>query len=217
MVEETLEYLSPPGISWVMVDATLGEGGHAEAFLNNHCDLFLIGVDADEGMLKEAKERLSVFSDRITYANSWFSDFFSDYLEDRKIPPEIILFDLGVSRYHYERSERGFSFSRDEKLDMRIDTTLNVTAQEIVNRFSARDLERVFSRLGEERYARRIARAIVTERDRHPIESSRELADIVVQAVPSSRGSKSRGSKSRGGRKKHPATQIFQALQQLPQ
>lgn len=198
MVEEALELLRPSGTTNLMVDATLGEGGHAEAFLQRNRDLLLIGIDADEEILERAKERLATLSARITFANMWFSDFFTQFDEAHERQPEIILFDLGISRYHYELGKRGFSFSRDEELDMRLDTTMKTTARDIINHYPAQELVRIFSLFGEERYAQRIAGAIVKARGSGAVYNSRQLAQIVARVVPR--------------RKIHPATRIFQAL-----
>ena len=129
LLNECLSYLSPVGepfeSSALMVDSTLGEGGHSEAFLSAYPGLSVIGLDADSTIQSRAKERLARFSSagRMNFFNGWFNDFYGRYGEHDDITggrrPDIILFDLGISVYHYERSGRGFSFRHDEPLDMR--------------------------------------------------------------------------------------------------
>jgi len=200
MKEEVLQFLAPPAGKSLLIDCTVGEGGHTEAFLNAYPDLRVVGLDADGTILQIARSRLSDFGDRFQGIESWFDEFFSRYpLNER---PDRVLFDLGVSSFHYERSGRGFSFLRDEPLDMRLGNTEGRTAMEIVNTASFDELSTYFYRFGEERFAKRIARAIVNARVRTPIQTSKELADLIWDAVP---------ARYRYGRI-HPATRCFQAL-----
>ena len=200
MKEEVLRFLAPPTGKSLLIDCTVGEGGHAEAFLQTYPDLRVVGLDADGTILQIACNRLSCFGDRFQGIESWFDEFFSRYpLNER---PDRILFDLGVSTYHYERSGRGFSFLRDEPLDMRLGNTGSRTAMEIVNTASVEELATCFYRFGEERFARKIARVIVEARTQAPIRTAKELADLIWNAVPVS---------YRYGRI-HPATRCFQAL-----
>lgn len=200
MKEEVLRLLEPPAGRSLLIDCTVGEGGHTEAFLQTYPDLRVIGLDADRTILQIARNRLSCFGDRFQGIESWFDEFFSRYpLNER---PDRVLFDLGVSSYHFERSGRGFSFLRDEPLDMRLGETESLTAMEIVNSASLDELATCFYRFGEERYARRIARAIVEARAQAPLKTSKELSDLIWNAVPAS---------YRYGRI-HPATRCFQAL-----
>lgn len=200
MKEEVLRFLAPNPGSSLLIDCTLGEGGHTEAFLEAFPDLKVVGLDADEAILQIARSRLQGFGDRFQGIESWFDEFFSRYpLNER---PDRILFDLGISTYHYERSGRGFSFQRDEPLDMRLGAKEGRTAMEIVNSLSEEELSTCFYRWGEERFARRIARAIVIARAHTHLRSSKELAEIIRDAVPAG---------YRYGRI-HPATRCFQAL-----
>ena len=200
MKEEVLRFLAPNPGSSLLIDCTLGEGGHTEAFLEAFPDLKVVGLDADETILQIARSRLHGFGDRFQGIESWFDEFFSRYpLNER---PDRILFDLGISSYHYERSGRGFSFLRDEPLDMRLEIKEGKTAMEIVNSLSEEELSTCFYRWGEERFARRIARAIVRARAHTHLRTSKELAEIIWEAVPAS---------YRYGRI-HPATRCFQAL-----
>ena len=201
LLEETLRYLAPRGEGEYMVDATLGEGGHSHAFLSRFGDLRILGIDADRGALQKARERLGEFGDRIRFLNGWAQDYFGS-LPPEGERPDTILIDLGVSMYHYEESGRGFSFRKDEPLDMRIDTSGGETAAELIARLSEKDLADMLYRNAEERYSRRIARAIVERRSLGAIHGSAELADLVSRAVPAG---------YRRGRT-HPATRCFQAI-----
>lgn len=205
LLQETLDFLSPVGEpfenSAVMIDSTLGEGGHSEAFLTKYKGLRIIGLDADSKIQARAKERLACFGDRMNFRNVWFNDFYADYPED--LPhPDVILFDLGISVFHYERSGRGFSFRYDEPLDMRLDPSAGDSVEVLVNTMREGELADVIFQYGEERYSRRIAKAIVQARQLSRITSSKVLADIIYSAVP---------AQYRHGNI-HPATKTFQAL-----
>ncbi|MDR2052489.1 MAG: 16S rRNA (cytosine(1402)-N(4))-methyltransferase RsmH, partial [Treponema sp.] len=212
LLEETIGYLAPRKQGELMVDATLGEGGHSYAFLSRFPDLRLIGIDADTEIQKVARERLSEFGDRVRFYTGWAQDFFawiasgeagaeSDTPDGGAARPDTILIDLGVSSYHYEKSGRGLSFRKDEPLDMRIGAGRGPNAAELIARLSERELADMLYRNAGERYSRRIARAIVEGRERGVIGSSLALAEIVRAAAPRSYG---RGI--------HPATRVFQAL-----
>jgi 16S rRNA (cytosine1402-N4)-methyltransferase len=186
-----------------MVDATLGQGGHAEAYLSRYPGLFLIGVDADARILAEARERLAAFAERIELVHAWFADFFDRYAAAAGgRAADLVLFDLGISRYHYDSAGRGFSFGAEEPLDMRLDPGLTSTASDLVNEESREELARILREYGEERYAWQIAGRIVRERAKGPITSAAALARLISAAVPAS---------YRHGRI-HPATRSFQAL-----
>jgi 16S rRNA (cytosine1402-N4)-methyltransferase len=200
LLNETLEYLAPLEEPMLMIDGTLGEGGHTEAFLNRFPQLNIIGLDADQSIQVKARERLAPFGDRITFVNTWFDDFFADYHDPHR--PDRILLDLGISVYHYEESERGFSFSRDESLDMRLDPTRGESAEDLVNHWSEKDLADIIYRYGEERYSRRIAGAICRRRKESPIVKAADLADLIKGALPAA---------ARHGRI-HGATRTFQAI-----
>ncbi|MDR2103812.1 MAG: 16S rRNA (cytosine(1402)-N(4))-methyltransferase RsmH [Treponema sp.] len=199
--EEAIQFLAPRGKGELMVDATLGEGGHSYAFLSRFSDLHIIGIDADPDIQELARERLGVFGERIHFYCGWSQDFFSEFPRDIK-RPDTILMDLGVSLYHYERGGRGFSFKKDEKLDMRIDTRRGISAAELLNRLSEKDLADLLYRNAEERYSRRIAKAIKEACSRSVLTGSAYLAEIVKQAVP---------SHYRYG-PIHPAVRTFQAI-----
>lgn len=205
LLNETLEWLSPENESFVdnafMVDSTLGEGGHSFAFLNRYKNLRIIGLDADQKIQARAKERLSCFGDRMNFHLGWFNDFYANY-PDNLPKPNLILFDLGISVFHYERSGRGFSFRYDEELDMRLNDSEGKSASDIVNTMREDELANLIFNYSEERYSRRIARAIVENRQLAPITNSKVLAQIIYDCVPA--------PYRHGGI--HPATKTFQAL-----
>jgi 16S rRNA (cytosine1402-N4)-methyltransferase len=202
LLEEVLSLLAPPEGKGLVVDATLGEAGHSEAFLSLFHELRLIGVDVDPAIQAVARERLSKFGDRVEFYTGWAQDFFAEYPAAQFKRPDIILIDLGISMWHYEKSGRGFSFRKDEPLDMKLDSSSSVSASELVARLPEKELADLLYNNANERYSRRIARAIVEQRQRSPIASTVALADLVERAVPDS---------YRHG-PIHPATKTFQAL-----
>ena len=205
LLRECLDFLSPVGEPYeknaFMIDSTLGEGGHTNAFLSKYPELKICGVDADSVIQQRAKERLSCFGDRIRFFNGWFNDFYSSYPAEMP-KPDLILFDLGISVFHYEKSNRGFSFRYDETLDMRLKENGTLSAFDIVNSYSEKDLADLIFLYGEEKLSRRIASAIVEARSVSEISSSKSLAEIIYNCVP---------EKYRHGAI-HPATRTFQAL-----
>ena len=201
LLEETLKYLAPRKAGELFVDATVGEGGHLCAFLSQFPQLKAIGIDADPEILKTARQRLGSFGGRVQFYSGWSHDFFAEYPGEYK-RPDTILMDLGVSLFHYERGGRGFSFRYDEKLDMRIDASSGISAAELIARLSEKDLADVLYANAQERYSRRIAKAIGEAKSCGAISSSAVLAEIVERAVPAA---------YRHG-PIHPATKTFQAL-----
>ena len=199
MPDEVLENLLIPSGPSVMIDCTTGEGGHSSLFLERYPSLSVIGIDRDAEIQKKAIERLSAYGDRFTPVLSWFNDYLASAESGSA---DAILFDLGISMFHYAESGRGFSFRGEEELDMRLDKDGDISARDIVNGYSEESLADVIYRYGEERYSRRIARAIAERRKERPFELSSDLADVIFHAVPSS---------YRYGRI-HPATRTFQAL-----
>jgi 16S rRNA (cytosine1402-N4)-methyltransferase len=200
--DEVLRYLSPRSRGSLVVDGTVGEGGHADLFLRQDPTLELVGVDADPAMLDAARQRLASHGSRCRLVHARFSAFFARYAEHCARPANAVLLDLGVSMYHFRSSGRGFSFSADEPLDMRLDPAQETTAADLVNTLAVDDLADLIYEYGEERQSRRIARAVVAARGRARISGSRELADIVARCA----GRSSRSSRI------HPATRVFQAL-----
>jgi 16S rRNA (cytosine1402-N4)-methyltransferase len=199
LATEVLQWLRPER-GGVFVDCTVGLGGHAHALLAAGASR-LIGLDRDADALAVARETLAVFGERVALVHADYRDVERE-LDRRGV--DIVdgaLADLGVSSMQLEREGRGFSFQRDEPLDMRMDRTRDQTAADLVARASERELaDRIFE-YGEERFSRRIARAIVDAREREPIETTGRLAAIVRRAVP-----------VRGYSRIDPATRTFQAL-----
>ncbi|AGT44598.1 16S rRNA (cytosine(1402)-N(4))-methyltransferase RsmH [Treponema pedis] len=201
LLDECLKILKPAGSDNLFVDGTLGEGGHTEAFLKTYPHLNVVGIDADAAIQKKAKERLSPFGERVKFYLGWSDDFFKNYPEDLQ-RPDIILLDLGISMFHYTESGRGFSFSADEPLDMRLNSSSKISAADIVNTYSEKALADLIFNYGEERYSRKIAAKIVLRREEVRFQTAKDLADCIYYAVPQN---------CRHG-KLHPATKTFQAL-----
>ncbi len=201
MLRETLEWLRPPAPDSLMVDATLGLAGHSAAFLERYPSLRLWGVDADAEVQAIARARLSPYGDRVRFANEYFDDFFGEFRKGGE-KAGVVLFDFGLSMYHFRESRRGFSLQGDEQLDMRLDPGTGRPASALVNGMNERELAKLLEEYGEEPFAWRIAQAIVRERKGAPIESTGRLADIIRGAVPAA---------ARHGRI-HPATRSFQAF-----
>ncbi len=201
LLEETLELLKPECEGALFVDGTLGEGGHTEGFLTRYADSTAIGIDADAKIQAKARERLSRFAPRVQFYNGWSDDFFAEYPSEAQ-RPDAILCDLGISIFHYAESGRGFSFQKDEALDMRLNAKTQESAADIVNTRSEKELADLFFLYGEEKYSRRIARSIVEKRCETAFSTAKALADVVYHAVPQA---------YRHG-KLHPATKTFQAL-----
>lgn len=186
----------------VLVDATLGLGGHAAALLAEHPRLTLVGLDRDPDALGLARRRLAAFADRTHLVHAVY-DRIADVLDDLGLPSvDGVLFDLGVSSMQLDADERGFSYSRDAELDMRMDPGTGPTAADVLNTYSVPELARVLREYGEERFAGRIASAVVRRREQVPFRRSTELVELLYAAVPAA-------SRRTGG---HPAKRTFQAL-----
>jgi 16S rRNA (cytosine1402-N4)-methyltransferase len=186
----------------VLVDATLGLGGHAAALLAAHPRLTLVGLDRDPQALALAGRRLVAFADRTHLVHSVY-DRIADVLGDLGLSRvDGVLFDLGVSSLQLDADERGFSYARDADLDMRMDPDRGPTAADVLNTYPAAELARVLREYGEERFAARIASAVVRRRERQPLRRSAELVELLYEAVPAA-------SRRTGG---HPAKRTFQAL-----
>ena len=192
--------LAEPGA--VLVDATVGLGGHARAVLDRCPSARVVGVDRDAGALRAARARLEQHAARITLVHAVY-DSIADVLDDLGISAvRGVLFDLGVSSMQLDETDRGFSYSHDAPLDMRMDPSKGHTAADVVNTYSADELARILRSYGEERFARRIARAVVAERAREPFTTSARLVTLVRDAIPAP-------ARRTGG---HPAKRTFQAL-----
>ncbi|WP_240687346.1 16S rRNA (cytosine(1402)-N(4))-methyltransferase RsmH [Amycolatopsis suaedae] len=186
----------------VLVDATVGLGGHADALLTAFPRLRLIAVDRDPDALARSRERLAGHGDRVEFAHAVY-DRIPEVLAERGLSTvDALLFDLGVSSMQLDRPERGFAYARDAPLDMRMDPTTGITAAEVLNTYPPAELIRVLREYGEERFAQRITRAVVAERERAPFERSERLVKLLYDAVPAA-------SRRTGG---HPAKRTFQAL-----
>ncbi|HEX7355083.1 MAG TPA: 16S rRNA (cytosine(1402)-N(4))-methyltransferase RsmH [Mycobacteriales bacterium] len=183
----------------VVVDCTLGLGGHAAALLAALPAVRLVGIDRDADALTRSTARLAAFADRTTFVHAVYDEL-PDILAGLGLPAvQGILMDLGVSSLQLDDAVRGFSYRQDAPLDMRMDTSRGPSAAEVVNSYDVRDLARVIGRYGEERFAARVAQAIVRAR---PIASTGQLAETVKAAIPAA-------TRRTGG---HPATRTFQAL-----
>jgi 16S rRNA (cytosine1402-N4)-methyltransferase len=186
----------------VVVDATLGLGGHAAALLDTHPELTLVGLDRDPQALALASDRLHAHAGRTHLVQAVYDEL-PDVLEHLGIRRvDGALFDLGVSSLQLDAPERGFSYARDALLDMRMDPSTGPTAADVLNEYSKAELARVFREYGEERFAGRIAAAIVAERARRPFDTTVQLVEIVYRNVPAA-------TRRHGG---HPAKRTFQAL-----
>lgn len=203
MLEEVLQYLNcMPG--QVIVDGTLGGAGHAKAILERIIPGgLLIGIDQDKDAIENAKETLAVFRENLHLFQGNFTQI-SEALAQKGIGSvDGILLDLGVSLNQLKNSGRGFSFNEDAPLDMRMNTNTSTTAEDIVNQTTEKGLIRILRDYGEERWARQISRKIISVRSRKKIRTSRELAELVREAVP---------KKAQYGRQIHPATRVFMSL-----
>jgi 16S rRNA (cytosine1402-N4)-methyltransferase len=204
LLERCIEVLAPAleGGNAILVDCTLGLGGHTEAFLNRFPNLHVVGLDRDPNALALAKERLAAFGDRVSFCHVVY-DQIEDALDDLDIDSvDAILMDLGVSSMQLDEADRGFAYSYDAPLDMRMDNSTGLTAAEVLNTYAEADLARIFKEYGEERYAKPIAREIVALRKSKPFANSTDLAQLIIKLVPFIPG------KSSG----HPAKRVFQAL-----
>jgi 16S rRNA (cytosine1402-N4)-methyltransferase len=199
MTREVLAFLQPEK-GGVFVDCTVGMGGHALALLDAGATR-VIGIDRDPAALRIAADTLSKYRDRVELVHSDYRAIAS-VLDTRGIDRvDGTLTDMGMSSYQLGAEGRGFSFQRDDPLDMRMDTSAGITAAELLRGAEESDIADAIYRFGEERFSRRIARAIVQERDSTPIETTGQLATIVRRAIP-----------RRGFSRIDPATRTFQAL-----
>ena len=198
LLERCIELLAPAlaADGAVLVDATLGMGGHSEAFLERFPNIRLIGLDRDTDALGIAGERLAPYADRISLVHTVY-----DEIGLHAQGASAILFDLGVSSLQLDEADRGFAYSKDAPLDMRMDQTKGRTAATILAEYSEGQLRRIFERYGEEKLAGRYARFIVEARQKQPLTRSGELVDLLIAATPA--------AVQRAG---HPAKRVFQAL-----
>jgi len=203
LLDRCVALLAPAltGPEAVVVDCTLGLGGHAEALLSR-TPARLIGLDRDPEALRRSGARLAPFAERVQLVHAVYDEL-PDVLARLGLDRvDGVLFDLGVSSLQLDEADRGFSYAKDAPLDMRMDPTRGATAADVVNGYDGRALARLLTTYGEERFARRIADAIVRERAREPFTGTARLADLVREAIPAA-------TRRTGG---HPAKRTFQAL-----
>ena len=203
LLERCVDLLAPalekPGA--VLVDATLGMGGHSEAFLTRFPELTLVGLDRDTDALAIAGERLARFGNRVHLVHTVY-DGIAEALEGLGIAAvDGILFDLGVSSLQLDRAERGFAYAQDAPLDMRMNQTEGMTAADVIASYTEQELRTIFHKYGDEKLSARYAKAIVTQREIEPILRSGQLVHILTVATPA--------ALSHSG---HPAKRVFQAL-----
>ena len=200
LLEECLEYLNIQEES-IIVDCTLGYGGHSSNILKKIKRGFLFAFDQDEEAINYSRNRLDKISGNYEIIKSNFENIKKE-LEKRNIKKvNGILYDIGVSSPQLDEDYRGFSFHKDAKLDMRMDTSKPFSAYELVNNYEYKDLVRIFTNYGEEKYATSIAKKIIKERETKPIETTFELVEIIKNSVP-----------EKYKREKHPARKVFQAI-----
>ena len=192
--------LEQPGS--VMVDATLGMGGHSESVLERCPNARVMGIDRDREALKLAGERLARFGDRFTPIHAVYDELPRVLTEQGLSSVSAVLLDLGVSSLQVDERERGFAYRHDAPLDMRMDQSSGMTAADVLNTYGLADLERILRDYGEERFAKRVASAVVRERAREPFTSSARLVELLRSAIPAA-------SQKSGG---HPGKRTFQAL-----
>jgi 16S rRNA (cytosine1402-N4)-methyltransferase len=202
MQAESFSFLDPGG-KGVVVDCTVGLGGHARALLERNREITLVGLDRDEEAIATARQRLAPFADRVRLAVARFSELSRVLDELGYESVQGIFADLGVSSLQLDKAERGFSFRYRGPLDMRMGGG-DLTAEHIVNTYGEVALEHILRRYGEEKQARRIARALIRARSQAAVETTEQLREIVHRAK--------RGGRGRDGRRIDPSTRVFQAL-----
>ena len=204
MLQRCLDLLAPalerPGA--VVVDCTLGLGGHSEALLTAFPEARLVALDRDKEALRLSGERLAPFGDRATLVHAVYDEL-PEVLDRLGIPRvQGVLFDLGVSSMQLDEADRGFAYAQDAPLDMRMDQTTGISAAEVLNTYPPGELVRILRAYGEEKQAKRIVSAVVRERDKEPFTNSARLVELIRDALP-------QAAKRTGG---NPAKRTFQAL-----
>ncbi|MFT4008901.1 MAG: 16S rRNA (cytosine(1402)-N(4))-methyltransferase RsmH [Nocardioidaceae bacterium] len=198
----SIEHAESDGRLAILVDATLGLGGHAEALLRSYPRTRVIGIDRDVHALERSRARLQPYAERVTLVHAVYDEIGTVLADHGLSRVDGVLFDLGVSSMQLDMRERGFAYAQDAPLDMRMNDTTGVTAAEVLNSYSAVELARVLRVYGEERFAKRIADSIVRERERQPFTDSARLVELIRDAIPAP-------ARRTGG---HPAKRTFQAL-----
>jgi 16S rRNA (cytosine1402-N4)-methyltransferase len=201
MCDRVIELLSPAlNVSNpVLLDATLGLGGHSEALLKKFINLKIIGIDRDQTALDRAQKRLGELANRVQFVNETY-DQITKILEDKKV--NAVLLDLGVSSIQLDETNRGFSYAQDAPLDMRMNSKDSLTAAQILNNYEAKELTYILRTYGEEKFAKRIAQEIVKQRSIKPFVTTFELVKLIKDVIPAP-------ARRTGG---NPAKRTFQAL-----
>lgn len=204
MVQEVFELLSPAleFENSVLVDCTLGLGGHSEHFLQEHDRLKVIGFDQDPIALTRAKERLAVYKKRVVFVGKNFNQLRTELNEIQIKKVNAIIFDLGVSSIQIDERERGFSYLTSDPLDMRMNQSQSLNAQEIVNTWQEQEIAKILFQYGEEKFAKKIAKNIINKRNKSLIKTTAELVEIINSSIPAP-------ARRTGG---NPAKKTFQAL-----
>src|SRR5680860_357471 len=204
LLDRVVALVAPPleRAGSVLVDATLGLGGHAEAVLRHCPQAHVVGVDRDTHALERSRERLAPFAERTTFVHAVYDEIPEVLADLGHGHVDGVLFDLGVSSMQLDVRERGFAYAEDAPLDMRMDDSTGQTAADVLNTYPSDELSRILKWYGEERFARRIAESIVREREREPFTRSARLVDLIRHAIPAP-------ARRTGG---HPAKRTFQAL-----
>lgn len=203
MKHEVVEWLKPETDDWVIVDCTAGFGGHSQALTEGLEGGTLIGIDRDDRALKHCKQMFEDAPFESVWYHGGFEELDQAMIEAGKQQADAILFDCGFSSPQIDEGTRGFSFMREGPLDMRMDQRQSLTAFEVINTWGSHEMASAFNRYGDEKFSRKIAKEIVKRRQIGAIESTQELADIVIQAIPQVYKKKE---------SIHPATRVFQAL-----
>ena len=204
LLDRVMDLLAPSvmGDRPVLVDATLGLGGHTEEMLNRFPDVHVIGIDRDPEALARAKARLADFGDRVTFAHAVYDEIADVVAEAGFSSVNGVLFDLGVSSMQLDLAERGFAYAQDAPLDMRMNPEDELSAADILNTYDATELAKVLRYYGEEKFAKRIAEAVVAARATEPFTNSARLVDLIRDSIP-------QAARRTGG---NPAKRTFQAL-----
>lgn len=204
MLERVLDLLEPvtSAADAVIVDTTLGLGGHTEALLARFPRAHVIGIDRDPNALDRATQRLAPFGERVTFAHAVYDELAEVVAQAGLASVAGVLFDLGVSSMQLDLADRGFAYAQDAPLDMRMNPEDELSAADVLNTYSADDLSRVLRVYGEERFARRIADAVVADRAARPFTTSARLVELIRDAIPAA-------ARRTGG---NPAKRTFQAL-----
>ncbi len=201
LIDESIEALSVNKIG-IYVDGTLGGGGHSHRILSSFDKVKLIGIDRDADALRAAKDRLKDFGDRVIYHKGNYCEIKSILVKYGVDKIDGAILDLGVSSYQLDNADRGFSYNKDARLDMRMDQEQKLTAYDVINTYSRNDLARIFSAYGEERFSMQIANKIEAFRQTKPVETTFELVELIKAGIPAAK-------RREGG---HPAKRVFQAV-----